>query len=111
MGRLKLLNIYFKNIFVEKDADDIVNAIFVNGNTAIALDEKLLCCFVDRGVVSDMKDINSGHHDLANDSFLKGDNGEDKFLFRGIEISAQFCFLKQFADFISNLKGGGVFFI
>ena len=106
MRGVKLLDVHFEDVFVEENADDVVDGVVIDGNSAVAFREELLGGFVNGCVIGHAEDIDAGDHDLAGDSFFQGHDREDEFLFSGVEVGSKFCFLEELIDFVADFKCG-----
>ncbi len=70
----RLLDVNFQNIFVEEHTGDVVDAVFVNGDAAVAFGEKTARGLMDRGVFRHAENVDPGDHDFAGDPLFEGDH-------------------------------------
>ena len=93
------MDIVLEKIFVEDDADDLVESFSVDGDAAIPLGGKEFCCFSDGGFRGKAKNIDAGDHDLFDDPLLKINKRADEFLVAGVEVLLELRFADHFAEF------------
>ncbi len=99
-----------EDVFVEEDADDVVDGIAIDRDAAVALFEKVVDGFVDGGIGREAEDVDAGNHHFARHPVFEGGDREDQFLL--VVVEGEFRLLEDLENFIADLDGAvrGFFF-
>ncbi len=99
------LHEFGEDVFLHEDADDVVEALSVDGDAAVALFVKQLGGLFDAHVGWQAEDIDSRHHDLACDPIAEQHHGLDELLVMGIEAGVDVGLLDHLKELLLGLCG------
>jgi hypothetical protein len=79
-----------KDVFIQEDANDMIDVVMIDRKTAVPFFEKDLSGLLDGCIFRDAGHIDAGDHNFTDVSFFEISHGKNQFSFLRIEMGREF---------------------